>query len=158
MRDAINSVLKKFKRQVSYTVLMTEMAEKIRHLRFFQKYQKVVLVVALIFVVNVLLASLFHSHFMELSWIFYGKSPTVVLSDLLFLEGAIVFAIGTLAASMKPWVSRTSRHKRHKSDIEEGLDNDREKLLKNQVDFWMLMIIIGVILIVASIMIGILFL
>ena len=131
------------------------MAEKTRLLRFLQKYQKVILVVVLILVVNVLAASLCHSYFMELSWIFYGKSLTVVLSDLLFLEGAVVFAIGTIAASMKPWVSRTLRDKRTTSDIEEGLDKEKEKLLKNQMDFWILMIAIGVILLLVSIIIGI---
>ena len=126
------------------------MAEKTRLLRSLQKYQKIALVVVLILVVNVLVASLCHSYFTELSWIFYGKSQTVVLSDLLFLEGAVVFAIGTLAASMKPWVSRGRA-----SDVEEELDNDGEKLLKNQMDFWMLMIVIGVILLSVSIIIGI---
>ena len=129
-----------------------KMAKRARVLKTFQRNRKIILVFFLILILNTSAASLFHSFLSEQIMVFYGKSQIGVLSDLLFLEGAIAFAVGAFTATI-----RTSRHTRRRPHTEEESGNDDRKPLY-EIDFWTLMIIIGAILIGLSIMIGLLLL
>jgi len=74
-------------------------AKKKNSFKFPRVTKKIVLVVLLLLFFNALIAVFGFSFLHENFWFFADKSATCILSDLLFLEGAIVFTVGAFVAS-----------------------------------------------------------
>jgi len=71
---------------------------KLRHFELPKVAKKVLLIVAFLLIFDVLVAFLGGSYLSQHVGGFLGKSSRVILSDLLFLEGAAILAVGTIIA------------------------------------------------------------
>jgi len=69
------------------------------HFELPKAVKKVLLIVSFLVIFDVLVAFLGGSYLSEHVGGFLGKSSRVILSDLLFLEGAAIFAVGTIIAA-----------------------------------------------------------
>jgi len=106
------------------------------------------LVVLLILIADTLVALVAvssMSYSSEIVWSFWMKPPNVILSDFLFLEGALFFTIGAFIA-----VARPSRETPTERTVDAVLSIG-QTVKKNLGKF---AIVIGIILIVLSIIIG----
>jgi nitric oxide reductase large subunit len=83
-----------------------KVAERLRHPNFSEETRKILLVVLFLLVLDVL-TSLLAPYVSESVAFFSGKSGAHVLSDLLFLEGAVIFLIGALLFSRMFETKRT---------------------------------------------------
>lgn len=81
------------------------MAGEGRHFKLSPITKKIVLIVSLLLIIDVLLVVFGGPFLSERIWFFSGKSATHMLSDLLFLEGGVIFAAGVflfLVAEFRP--------------------------------------------------------
>jgi len=113
-----------------------------------------VLVFLLVLISDVLAAGLWTS---LLHGCFFGYSQKLITCDLLFLEGAIIFAIGAFLASGITWLLGVSRYPRGRYYVEEKMGNDIRKSRKKQLRTGIFMMILGAMLIGSSVAIGQLF-
>jgi hypothetical protein len=86
-----------------------KMARRLRDLKVPEKVRNTVLIILCIAGIDVLVASLGPPFLGETVWFFSDKSAAWVLSDLLFLEGAVVFTIGAFIAGGVPVARLRSR-------------------------------------------------
>lgn len=100
---------------------------KLRHLELPEAAKNVLLIVFSLLIFDVLVTVLGASYLSENTITFMGKSRTVILSDLLFLEGAVILAIGTLIA-----VAKTAQKIKPFSKPPTKITVNEEKLLKNR--------------------------
>jgi len=126
---------------------------KLRHLQLPKAAKNVLLIVSSLLIFDVLVAVLGAPYLSENIGAFFGKSRTVILSDLLFLEGAVIFATGTLIAAAR------ARHEKKLSskpttEITDNAEPTRDKRIRPDI----LTMIIGAILMGLSMIIGTLFL
>jgi len=121
------------------------------YLRIPKLTRNIVLVFLLILILDVLAAGLWTS---VLHGCFFCLPQTLITCDLLFLEGAIIFAIGAFLESGIAWPLKVSRHPRGRYSAEEKTDNENKKSGKKQLRTGMFMIILGAMLIGSSVTIG----
>lgn len=133
------------------------MTGKWRCLKLSPKIEKTVLFVLLLLIVDILLAGLGGVFLGGRISFFSGKSATHTLCDLLFLEGAIIFAIGVfLAAGMSELIAGRSPSRLFaapKSSAE-----DVAEFRPKQYSTGTILMIIGASLMGSSIAIGVLLL
>jgi len=125
-----------------------------RYFKFTHITRKIVLIILLLLIFDVLAAGL-SPLLRERFRFFSGKSEVHILSDLMFLEGAIIFAVGAFAASGSRLLGG-SRH--HHPYIEEKMASARNvrKPRKKVMGSGILMMIIGASFMATSIAIGVL--
>jgi hypothetical protein len=80
------------------------MARRLRDIKVPEEVRNIVLIVLCIVGIDVIVAGLASYFLGEIVWFFSGKSVAWILSDLLFLEGAVVFTIGAFIAGGVPVV------------------------------------------------------
>jgi len=98
---------------------------------------------------DVLVAFLGGSYLSENIGTFLGKSKTVILSDLLFEEGAVIFAIGAFVAFIK---GRKETKQLSESTTEATVNAEQSR--DTRINSGVFLIIVGVILIGLSIAVG----
>jgi len=113
--------------------------------------RNIVLVFPLVLILDILAAGLWTS---LLHGCFFCHPQTLIMCDLLFLEGAIIFAIGAFLESGIAWPLKVLRHSRERHSAEEKTDNGNEKSSKEKLRTGMFMIILGAMLIGSSVTIG----
>ena len=111
--------------------------------------RNVILVVFSLLIFDVLVVVLGASYLSENMGTFLGKSGTVILSDLLFLEGTVIFTIGTFIA-----VAKAAQKIKPFSEPPTEINVDVEKTPEKRINLATLLIIIGVILMGLSITVG----
>jgi hypothetical protein len=118
--------------------LLNKIKTKLRQFDFHEAARRVLLIVSALSVFDVVVSVLL------------GKSRTVILlSDLLFLEGTVIFAIGIFIAVARAWQETTPS-----SETARETTDNVEQTAKRQIHFGMLMVIVGAILIGLSITVG----
>jgi len=113
--------------------------------------RNIVLVFPLILILDILAAGLWTS---LLHGCFFCRPQTLIICDLLFLEGAIIFTIGAFLESGIALPLRVSRHPQGRYSAEQKKDNENKKSSKKQLRTGMFMIILGAMLIGSSVTIG----
>lgn len=98
---------------------------------------------------DVLAAFLGGSYLSENIGTFLGKSKTVILSDLLFEEGAVIFAIGAFVAVIK---ARKEIKQLPESTTEATVNAEQSR--DTRINSGVFLIIVGVILMGLSIAVG----
>lgn len=112
-----------------------------------QKPLTIVLKIVLpLFLLDVLVAALGNFYLGENAGTFLGKSIKVNLSDLLFIEGSVVLAIGTFIEVAKAW-GKPSREASTEA-------TENVKQIHKRIQVGVLLLLIGAILIGLSIIIG----
>lgn len=131
------------------------MSERKAHLKTSMPTRKVLLFVVFIMVFNFLAAFWLIPFLDDGIWIFQGKSTPFILSDILFLEGSAMFAIGAfveLGASF-----RKGKPPKNPSD-QQGAEQTKEtKASQGEIkviSFGVLLIILGSCFIGLSIAVG----
>ena len=114
--------------------------------------KKIVLAVLFLLFFNALIAVFVFSFLHENFWFFADKSAARILSDLLFLEGAMVFAVGAFVASGLSIFRIESKSSLYTSP--EGHVKYLRESRKKQFNFGVVLVVIGAILIGSSIVIG----
>jgi hypothetical protein len=128
------------------TFLKKQLATKVRRIAKHAVVKKILKITSLIIVIDIIVAVL-GGPFLSLNvGTFLGKSSGVILSDLLFLEGAVIFAVGAFLLLIIPF--RTSPT--------EGANDDKQSSEK-RTHPGIVLTIMGAILIGLSIAIGSLF-
>jgi len=122
---------------------------KVRLRKLPKAAKKALLIVLSLLIFDALVAVLGAPYLSANTRTFLGKSSTVILSDLLFLEGAVIFAIGTFIALLRPKLEREPLQK-PSTETTDNAGQTREKRIHLRI----LMMIIGAILIGLSITIG----
>lgn len=113
--------------------------------------EHILLIVALFLISDALVAIIGGSYLSTHVGAFLSASSIVILSDLLFLEGALIFAAGTfmaLASSMR----RTNPPPEPTSEQE----SEPEQIEKKPLPPITILILIGIVLIGLSILVGVL--
>ncbi|MEA2089661.1 MAG: hypothetical protein U9O89_02750 [Thermoproteota archaeon] len=128
------------------------MTRKLRDFKVPKTVRKIVLVFLCILVFNALVAGLGTPFLCERIWFFSGKSGALVLSDLLFLEGAIIFAVGSFiagGASILRIETPTSLFASPGGHTEYVVESR-----KKQIRFGLAVMVLGGTLMVSSVVIG----
>jgi len=133
-------------------MVLKAVMKKARQLTSQKAVKNVLLTLFFMLIADVLVAVLGASYLSENIGTFLGKSRTVILSDLLFLEGALILAIGTLVAVARA-VLETKLPPRPSTGTTANSEQTREKRINPET----LMIIIGAILLGLSVTVGTLF-
>lgn len=128
------------------------MAKKKNSFKFPRVSKKIVLVVLLLLFFNVLITVFGFSFLHENFYFFADKSAARILSDLLFLEGAIVFTVGAFVASGASIFRIESKSSLYANS--EGHIKYLHESRKKQFKFGIVVMIIGAILIGSSMVIG----
>lgn len=123
--------------------------------KILKSIRKIVLVFLLILISDVLAAGLWTS---LLYGSFFGFSQTRIICNLLFLEGAIIFAIGTFLASGITWLLGVLKYPRGRYYGKEKIDNEIRQSRKKQLRAGIFTVVLGAMLIGSSVAIGQLFL
>jgi len=107
------------------------------------------LTISSLLIFDVLVAVLGSFYFSDSTGAFLGKSTTINLSNLLFIEGAFILAIGTFIAVARAWQEPkpSSEPTTQPADSAEQIGDER---IHNST----LMIIVGAVLIGLSILVG----
>jgi len=113
--------------------------------------KKIVLALLFLFFFNIFFA-VFSFSFLQDFWFFASKSIAYILSDLLFFEGAILFAVGAFVASGLSIFKIEKASSLYASP--EGHAEYLRESRKKQFKFGTVLIAIGAILIGSSIAIG----
>lgn len=129
--------------------LLKKIKTKLRRFKLPRAAKKVLLIVLSLLILDALVAVLGAPYLSENIGTFLGKSKTVILSDLLFLEGAVIFAIGTFIA-----VSRFMQEKEPLYEPSTGTTDNGGQTREKRIGAGILMMIIGAILMALSITIG----
>jgi len=128
--------------------LLKKIKAKIRRFELPKAAKKVLSIVLSLLILDALVAVLGAPYLSANTGTFLGKSSTVILSDLLFLEGAVIFAIGTLIVILRSMHEKLS-YKPSTETTDNG-EQTREKRMHHSI----LMMIIGAILMGLSITVG----
>lgn len=126
---------------------------KLRHLELPKAAKNILLIVSSLLIFDVLVTVLGASYLSENTWAFQGKSRTVILSDFLFLEGAVISALGIFVAVATAW-QETKPSSEPTAEITDNAELTSDKRIHPGI----LMIIVGAILMGFSLMVGTLFL
>lgn len=129
--------------------LLKKVKTKARRFKLSKATKNVLLVVLSLLILDALVAVLGAPYLSKNIGTFIGKSNMGILSDLLFLEGAVIFAIGTFIAVLRFMQEREPLY-RSSTETPNNEGQTREK----RTDASILMIIIGAILVGLSITIG----
>ncbi len=129
--------------------LLKRTITKVRPFELPEAAKNVLLIVSSLSTFDVLVAVLGATYLSENIGTFWGKSRTVILSDLLFLEGAVIFAIGTFIAVAKA-AQKIKPFSKPSTETTVNAEQIREKRIHPSI----LMMIIGAILMGLSITVG----
>lgn len=129
--------------------LLKKIKTKLRRFKLPKATKKVLFIVLSLLILDALVAVFGAPYLSENIGTFLGKSKTVILSDLLFLEGAVIFAIGTFIA-----VLRFMKEKEPLYETSTETTDNEEQTREKRIDAGILMIIIGAILMGLSITVG----
>ena len=133
------------------------MTGKGRRFKLSPRTKKIALIVLLLLIIDILLAGLGSFFLSDRISFFSGKSATHMLCDLLFLEGAIIFAIGGfLAAGMSELFAGRSPSRLFAAPRSSA--EDVAEFRPKQYSTGTILMIIGASLMGSSIAIGTLFL
>lgn len=110
--------------------------------------RKSILIVLVLLIFDALVSFLGASYLSENIGAFVGKSGTGIFSDLLFLEGAFILAIGIFIAVAIEW------EKNPLSKSSKETDSNSEETPEREINIGVRMIIVGAILIGFSIIVG----
>ncbi len=121
------------------------------HLENAKVTRNVILVVLLLLIIDVLAAGLLKI-FLQ-GW-FFGSSRITILCNILFFEGAVIFAIGAFLASGMTWFLGVLRYPRGRYYVEEKMGNEIRQSRKKQLNTGIFMMIVGAVLIGSSVAIG----
>lgn len=121
---------------------------KVRRLELPEAARKALVIIAFLSICDALVAFSGASYLSRNIGAFLGKSPTVILSDLLFLEGVIVFATGSFIA-----VATATQKTEPSSNSSTDIADDAEQTPKRK-NTGTLMMITGAVLIGLSITVG----
>lgn len=130
-------------------MLLKKIVAKIRHLELPEVARSILLIISSLLIFDVLLAGLGGSYLSENIGAFLGKSQTVILSDLLFLEGVPIFVIGIFIA-----VAKSAQKMKPPSEQSTETTENVNQTLTRRIDIGTLLIIVGAILIGLSITAG----
>jgi len=128
---------------------LKEVLTKLRNLELPKAVKNVLLIVLSISIVNGLLAVLGASYLSTNTGTFLGKSSTVILSDLFFLEATVILAIGIFVE-----VTRAMREQKPISNPSPKDTTNPREINTRKIHTGMLLIIVGVILIGISVVVG----
>lgn len=129
--------------------LLKRVTTKLRHSELPETTKNILLIVSFLLAFNALVVVLGASYLSDNIAAFLGKSRIVILSDLLFLEGAVILAVGILIA-VAAATQKIEPSSKPSAKTNDNADQSPEKL-KN---LGMLMMIIGAIMIGLSITFG----
>jgi len=121
---------------------------KLEDLDLSRAAENILLIISLILIFDAVVAFLGASYLSSRIGAFWGKSGIVVLSDLLFLEGSMIFALGTFVAVVKA----LQKTKPPEHLAEQNLYS--EKTQRKRLPPGITMILIGTALIGLSIVVG----
>lgn len=121
---------------------------KARRFKLPEAAKNVLLIIASLSIFDVLVAFSGAPYLSRNIVAFLGKSRTVILSDLLFLEGVIIFAAGSFIA-----VAMAARKTEPPSNSSTDIADDAQQTPK-RINISTLMMIIGAVLIGLSITVG----
>lgn len=129
--------------------LLKRVIAKLRDLELPETTKNILLIVSFLLAFNALVVVLGASYLSENIAAFLGKSRIVMLSDLLFLEGAVILAVGILiaVAAARQKIEPLSKPSAKTTD---NADQPPEKM----TNLGMFMMIIGAIMIGLSITFG----
>lgn len=128
------------------------MTTRLRRLKLPEATKNVLLIVSSLLIFDVLVTALGAPYFSGNIGAFLGKSGTVILSDLLFLEGAVIFAIGAFIA-----FATAGHETKLSSEPTTDTTDNAEPTRHKRIDPGILMMIVGAILMGLSMMVGTLF-
>ena len=111
--------------------------------------RNIILILLLLLILDALVSFLGASYLSEKVGAFLGKSGTLIFSDLLFLEGTIVLAAGTLIA-----VAVESEKTKPLSKSSKETDPNTEETPEKGINIGVLIIIVGAVLIGLSMTVG----
>ncbi len=129
--------------------LLKRVTTKLKHSELPETTKNILLIVSFLLAFNALVVVLGAPYLSENIAAFLGKSRIVILSDLLFLEGAVILAVGILIA-VAAATQKIEPSSEPSAKTTDNADQSPEKL-KN---LGMLMMIIGAIMIGLSITFG----
>lgn len=122
---------------------------KLRHLELSNVAKNVLLIVFSLLISDALVSVLVASYLSESTGPFMGKSRTVILSDLLFLEGAVIFAAGSFIT-----FARTKLETKPSAESTTETNDNTEQTRDKQIHIGIQMMIAGAILIGLSMTVG----
>ena len=128
--------------------LLKKIKTKVRLRKLPKAAKKVLSIVLSLLILDALVTVLGAPYLSANTGTFLGKSSTVILSDLLFLEGAVIFAIGTLIVVLRSMHEKLSY--KPSTETTDNAGQTREKRLHPSI----LMMVIGAILMGLSVTIG----
>lgn len=120
-----------------------------RYFKISRVTRNLLFVVLVLLIFDVLVAGLGTPYLRERISFLSRKSEKIVLCDLLFLEGAIIFSLGSFVA----YATLGKRYGGDKSRTDSTTTAD-DKLSQKRIPFWILIMIIGVSFMGLSIAIG----
>jgi len=127
-------------------MFLKKIKERVKLRKLPKAAEKVLLIVPSLLILDALVVVLGAPYLSKNIGAFLGKSNTAILSDLLFLEGAVIFAMGTFITLLRPMQEKELSHKPSTETADNG-GQTREKRIRPCI----LMMIIGAILIGLSI-------
>jgi len=128
--------------------LLKKIKTKVRLRKLPKAAKKVLSIVLSLLILDALVAVLGAPYLSANTGIFLGKSKTVILSDLLFLEGAVIFGVGTFIVVLRSMHEKLSY--KPSTETPDNAGQTREKRLHPSI----LMMVIGAILMGLSITVG----
>lgn len=146
----------RFKKQ-SFSIVSKrgiEMAEE-RKRRIPQSIRKILLFVVLLMVFNFFAVYWLFPFFGADLWFFGGKSKAFMFSDLLFLEGAFVFAVGALIELSASWLlGKPPKNPSNQQGLGQTKDAGPSGRRVKHVTFGVLAMVVGACFIGSSIAVG----
>ena len=134
-------------------MLLKETKTNVRRFALPEAAKNVLLIVLSLLIFDALVAFLGAPYLSKNIGTFFGKSKTVILSDLLFFEGAVIFIIGTFMAVLKFIHEKESSYESPTETTDNG-GQTRE----GRIGTGIFVMIMGAILMGLSIIVGTLFL
>jgi len=128
--------------------LLKKIKAKLRRFELPKAAKNVLLIVVSLLILDALVAVLGAPYLSANTGTFLGKSKTVILSDLLFLEGAVIFGVGTFIVVLRSMYEKLSY--KPSTETSDNAGQTREKRLHPSI----LMMVIGAILMGLSVTIG----
>lgn len=133
----------------SKLTLLEKTKTKLRHFKLLKTAKDVLMIVLPLLIFDTLVTLIGASYLSKNIATFLGKSRTVILSDLLFLEGSVIFAIGTFVAIIRfLYEERPSHETTTKTTENSGQTPEK------QIDLSILLMLTGAVLIGLSIAVG----
>ncbi len=146
LENLLNSLKQQFPSKLT---LLKKIKTKIRRFELPKAAKNVLLIVVSLLIFDALVAVLGAPYLSKNIGLFLGKSRRVIVSDLLFLEGTVTFAIGTFIAISRSTQEKEPSHKPSTQTTDNEMQTHEKWIPPSK-----LMMITGAILIGVSIING----